>query len=95
MHNQQEFVFQGDADLLVNIMQKIEQKEIETVKNCTIMVLGDEIKPGSPKCFILTLVIGLICIFPFLFFCCQWWKRAVSQVFRINETAYRQIARIL
>jgi hypothetical protein len=56
--------------------------------------MGEETKPGNAHCLILTFILGVLCIFPFLLFCCQWWKRAVSQVFRIEETTYRELAQL-
>lgn len=71
------------------------EEEIDKVVDCSICIIGEEIKPGNVKCLVLTLLIGVCCIFPFFFFCCQWWKRAVSQIFQIKEEIYEDIGKIL
>jgi len=84
-----EFIFQGDADNFTNIVKSLTTESINEITHCSVVIMGEEIKPGNAKCLILTVIMGLLCIFPLCFFCCQWWKRVVSQIFRMDESTYR------
>lgn len=60
------------------------EEEIDAIVECNIYIIGEEIKPANLKCLVTTMLIGVCLVIPFFFFCCQWWKRVVSQIFQIK-----------
>ena len=59
------------------------------------MMSGLEIKQINSFCCFLTLFCGSIFLLPFLFVCCQWWKKFTYPAYDIPLSVYSSLRKLI
>lgn len=67
----------------------------QTFTEAYIAVAGAKTSPGDLCCAILTIMLGVFCIFPLCFMCCMWWKKMVSPLYTLAPEFYRAVGTFL
>ena len=70
-------------------------KESDGTTHLNMTVVGDKTQERNTCLQYLTLILGILFIFPCFFTCCKWWKILVHPKYEIAEEFYRTFAQFL
>lgn len=66
-----------------------------SIQQANITLVGTKSKAVNNWCHVLTIMSGLILIFPLFFMCCMWWKKIVYPTYDLTMDAYQSLANFL
>lgn len=52
-------------------------------------------KEENTFCYILTLILGICLIFPFLCMCCKWWDKIAYPAYEISVETYQELEKMI
>ena len=73
--NPNAFFFLGNSLSLRARLDSLSPDDLRKFTDAQITVTGQQIKPRNTACKCVTLFAGFICILPYFFMWCDWWKK--------------------
>ncbi len=69
----------GTVASICDTLQQLEYnvQKRQSIKEATIAIMGDELKPTNSACLCITVVCGCLLCIPWLCFCYSYWKKKV------------------
>jgi hypothetical protein len=66
-----------------------------SIQQANLTIVGNKTKTPNNCCYILTILLGSLLIFPLCFICCMWWKKIVYPTYELSLQAYQSIAYLI